>query len=109
MVKEISGQEEFNKEIKGSDTPVILDTYADWCGPCRMMAPVFDELSKDFKGKLKFLKMNTEGNEGIAGELGVSSIPCFIIFKKGEEADRIIGAMPKDSFKEKINSVLSKK
>jgi len=100
--------ENFNSEVRESSEPVIIDFWAEWCGPCRMMAPVFEELSSEYKGKLKFAKLNTEEHPEIAGEYGIQGIPCLIVTKKGEEVDRIVGFGPKDMIKSKIDSILEK-
>ena len=105
MVMELN-KENFGKEVKESETPVIVDFWASWCGPCKMMAPVFEEVSKDYEGKLKFAKVNTEENQELASENGIMSIPCLVIFKDGKEADRIVGAMPKDTLKQEIDKRL---
>jgi thioredoxin 1 len=98
----------FEKEVKNADTPVILDFWAAWCGPCMNLAPIFEETSKDYEGKLKFAKVNVEDNQDLAGEHGVRGIPCLIVFNKGEEVDRIVGSLPKDALKEKIDEILKK-
>ena len=83
----------FNAEVsKGS--PVIVDFYADWCGPCRMIKPVFEKLSENYEGKVTFLKLNVDEAGDIASKFGVSSIPTVIFFKDGQPADRFLGAMP---------------
>ena len=85
---------------------VVLDFWAEWCGPCRMMGPVFEELSKDYEGKLKFAKVNTEEAPDIASQFAIQGIPCLIITKKGKEVDRIVGFAPKPALKAKIDSIL---
>lgn len=99
-------KDNFEKEVKKSSTPVIVDFWAGWCGPCMALAPVFEELGKEYTGKLKFAKANVEENQDLASEFGVRGIPCMIIFNKGEEADRIVGSMPKEALKEKIDKIL---
>ena len=98
----------FEKEVKKSATPVIIDFWAEWCGPCRMMAPVFEELSKDYAGKLKFAKLDTESHPDLAGEFDISGIPTLVIASKGKEVDRIVGFAPKQVLKAKIDSILKK-
>ena len=73
-----------------------MDFYADWCGPCKMMEPIFAEIEKDYKGKVDFKKVDVETNSSEAGKYGVMGIPTFVLLKEGEEVDRKVGAMPKD-------------
>lgn len=94
----------FEKEIKNNKL-IAIDLWASWCGPCRAMAPVFEELSKEMKN-VTFAKLNVDENQNIASGLGVMSIPTFIIFKNGNEVDRIIGANSKAFMKSKIESAL---
>ena len=74
----------------------LMDFYADWCGPCKMMDPVFAEVEKDYKGKVEFKKIDVETNSAEAGKYGVMGIPTFVLLKDGEEISRKVGAMPKD-------------
>lgn len=101
--------DQFKKEISGK-TPILIDFYADWCGPCKMLSPILDDLSKDkdFEGKLKFGKLNTEDYPELAAENSVSGIPCLIIFKNNKEVSRIVGYAPKPIIKAKISSELGK-
>ncbi|MBR9675794.1 thioredoxin [Candidatus Woesearchaeota archaeon] len=106
MVVELS-IENFDKEIKESSVPVVVDFWAPWCGPCQMMAPVFEELSKEFNGKVKLVKLNTDENQQIAGGFQIRGIPTLIILKDGKEVDRIVGFAPKEVLKQKIESTIA--
>ena len=101
-------QKNFKEEVLESKTPVIIDFYADWCGPCKMMAPVFEELSKEYEGKMKFLKVDTETEQELATEFMVRGIPSLSIIKGTEEIDRIVGFNPKETLKQKIEAALAK-
>lgn len=96
----------FEKEVKQSDLPVIIDFWASWCMPCQMMGPVFEELSKEYDGKLKFAKVNTDEEQIIASQYGIQGIPSLVIAKKGKEIDRIVGFAPKPVLKQKIDQIL---
>ena len=99
--------ENFEKEVLRSDTPVIVDFWAEWCGPCKILGPTFEKISEEYKGKLKFVKMNVDDNQDIAGKFSIQGIPSMLIFNKGEEAERLVGALPETLLKEKIDSALS--
>ncbi len=96
----------FEKEVLESDIPVMIDFYADWCGPCQMMGPVVEELAKDYDGKVKVGKVNTDEQQQLAGSFGVMSIPNFVFIKNGKVVDRAIGGMPKAALSEKIEQML---
>lgn len=100
-------QENFEKEVKESSTPVIVDFWAEWCAPCKMMGPVFEELSNEYEGRLKFAKLNTEEESVLAGSFSIRGIPSLLIMKDGKEVDRIVGFTPKEMLKQKIDSILS--
>ena len=87
--------ESFEKEVLNSNEPVLVDFYADWCGPCKMMAPIVEELAKDLQGKAKVGKINVDENQDLAMEYEVMSIPTLIIFKEGKELKRFVGVRSK--------------
>jgi thioredoxin 1 len=92
------GADNFEREVLQSAQPVLVDFWAEWCGPCRMVAPVLDQLAEEMEGKVRVAKLNVDENQQIAYSYGVSSIPTFILFKAGQVADRTMGAMPKSAF-----------
>ena len=96
----------FDSEVIKSDVPVIVDFWAAWCGPCRMIAPIVEELSGEFQGKIKVGKLDVDDNQQTAIKYGVRSIPTVLFLKGGEVKDTIIGAVPKSMFVEKINKLV---
>ena len=104
-VKKIE-ENNFEEEVKKSKMPVLIDFWAEWCGPCRMMGPIFEELSEDFEGKLIFAKLNIDENNSIANEFGVRSIPTLVLVKDGKEVNRTTGLLPKAALKAKIEDLL---
>jgi len=98
----------FEIEVMNSEIPVIIDFWAAWCAPCQMMGPAFEELSKDYTGKLNFAKISTEESPALANQFNITGIPCLVITKQGKEVDRIVGFAPKEVLKEKIDVILSK-
>jgi thioredoxin 1 len=103
MVKELTG-EDFGQAT--SSGLVVVDLWAPWCGPCKMIAPVIEELAAEYEGKIAFCKLNIDEHKGPAIEHQVMSIPTLLIFKDGAVADRIVGALPKEKIEEKLKSVL---
>jgi thioredoxin 1 len=97
----------FETEVIKSDKPVIIDFWAAWCGPCRMIAPIMEELAEEYDGKIKVGKLDVDENQQTAVKYGVRSIPTVLILKDGEVKETIIGAVPKAMFVEKINAVQS--
>ena len=98
--------ENFNEEVLNSNVPVLVDFYADWCGPCRMMGPVVAKLSEEYEGKAKVGKVNVDEEELLSAKYGVMSIPYFVIIKDGKVIDKAMGAMSKDDLEEKLKNAL---
>jgi len=96
----------FETEVLQSDKPVIIDFWAAWCAPCRMIAPIIEELAQDYDGRAKVGKLDVDVNQQTAIKYGVRSIPTVLIIKNGEVADTIIGALPKTAFVEKLEALL---
>jgi thioredoxin 1 len=104
-VKEVTDAT-FDQEVLKSDVPVLIDFWAPWCGPCRAIAPVVDELASAYSGKLKVVKMNVDDNPATPGTYGVRSIPNLLIIKGGQVRDQIIGAVPKTQLQKAIDQVV---
>lgn len=102
----IADKNQFNQEIESG--VVFVDFYADWCGPCKMVSPILEELSTEMEGKVKFLKVNVDQNMEIAQEYKVVSIPTMFILHNGEKQDTLIGFSPKKTLEDKINHVVEK-
>jgi len=100
----LATDETFETEILQSDLPVLVDFWAPWCGPCRMVGPVVDELAKDFEGRIKTAKMNVDDNPRTPAKYGIRGIPTLILFKGGEIAGQIVGAVPKSRLEELLNA-----
>ncbi|MBL4936088.1 thioredoxin [Clostridium sp. YIM B02515] len=102
MIKEVMDNN-FNEEISEGDAPVVVDFWAPWCGPCKMLGPVIEELSSEYDNKVKFLKVNVDNNPVVSQMYRVSSIPTVMVFKNGSTADTMVGFRPKNALKELID------
>ncbi len=96
----------FEKIVLKSDQPVLVDFWAEWCGPCRMVAPIVSELAKEYEGKAVVGKIDVDGNPKVAADFGIRNIPTILFFKNGEVVDKQVGAVPKSVLASKIESLL---
>ncbi len=96
----------FEAEVISSDLPVLVDFWATWCGPCKAIAPMIDEIAAEYKDKIKVVKVNVDENPKTPGKFGVRGIPTLILFKGGENIDQIVGAVPKSQLDELIKKVI---
>ncbi len=106
MVKEINDASFKAEVLQDLSMPVLVDFWAPWCGPCRMVSPVVEQMEKEFSGKLKACKINTDENSQSAVEYNITGIPCLIIFKNGKEATRLVGYRPADLMRKDIEKIL---
>lgn len=96
----------FDELVINSDKPVMVDFWAEWCGPCRMVGPIIEEISQEYSGKALVLKCDVDSNPGVAAKFGIRNIPTVLYFKDGKVADKQVGAVPKSTFLAKLTSLL---
>ena len=97
----------FNSEIS-KNMPILVDFWAPWCGPCRMVSPILEKISSEYSTKLKFAKLNVDDSQEIAAQHDIRGIPCMVVFRNGKEIDRVIGAYPESELRKKIDLILAK-
>lgn len=98
-------KENFEEEVLNSEVPVLVDMFATWCGPCKMMGPVVEELARTYEGTVKVGKIDIDQEADLAAQYGIMSVPTFLIFKNGEVVKKLIGGMPKEALEEAIEQV----
>jgi thioredoxin 1 len=107
MVLAITGEENFKQSVLDSKVPVLVDFWAQWCAPCLAAAPIVEELSGEYEGKVVFAKVNVEDNSTIAARYGIAAIPTMLIFKNGEPAQQIVGLKPKKDLKKLLDAAMA--
>ena len=105
MIQSVT-KDNFDNEILKAQIPVVVDFYADWCGPCKMMSPLMEKLSGEYEGKVKFCKINVDDEEELAIQNSVQSIPLFVLYKDGQVIDKAVGARAEDEMREFISKAL---
>lgn len=98
--------DDFTDEVETADLPVLVDFWAEWCGPCKQLAPRIEELAEDFDGEMKFVKVDVDENQELAGQFGIRSIPTLLLFDEGEKVEQIVGSVPKERIREEIEKVV---
>ena len=97
----------FQEVVVDSDTPVVVDFWAEWCGPCKMIAPIVDELAGEYEGKVKFTKLDVDSNPKTPIQFGIRGIPTLLIFSGGKAVDQVVGAVPKSMLKKRVDEVIA--
>lgn len=97
---------DFEQMVIKSDVPVLVDFWAPWCGPCKMVGPVLEQIAGEYAGKAKVVKVNVDDNKQVAGSLGVQSIPTVVLYKDGQVVEKVIGARPKSDFENMLNKAI---
>lgn len=105
MAQEVTDSN-FDELVMKSDKPVLVDFWAEWCGPCRMVGPIIEEISNEYSGKALVLKCDVDSNPGVASKFGIRNIPTVLYFKDGKIADKQVGAVPKNTFVAKLTALL---
>jgi thioredoxin 1 len=100
-------EETFEREVVQADLPVLVDFWAEWCGPCRMIAPIVEEFAREYEGRMKVAKVDVDTNQGLAMRFNIMSIPTLGLFKGGQLVERIVGYMPKAELKRRVDAALA--
>ena len=99
--------QEFEEQVLNAETPVLVDFWADWCAPCKMIAPIVEDLANEYDGKVRFAKVDVDSNPMTATKFGIRSIPTLLVFKNGEPVDMVVGAVPKEVLRKRLDTALA--